>query len=31
MQRTVMKSKIHRTTVTGARFDYVGSITLDPT
>jgi aspartate 1-decarboxylase len=30
MQRTMMKSKIHRATVTGARVDYVGSITLDP-
>src|SRR5262245_2131310 len=30
MQRTMMKSKIHRTTVTGADVDYVGSITLDP-
>lgn len=30
MQRTMMKSKIHRATVTGARLDYVGSITLDP-
>ena len=30
MQRTMMKSKIHRATVTGADIDYVGSITLDP-
>jgi aspartate 1-decarboxylase len=30
MQRTMMKSKIHRATVTGACLDYVGSITLDP-
>src|SRR5689334_13499593 len=30
MQRTMMKSKIHRATVTGANVDYVGSITLDP-
>lgn len=30
MQRTMMKSKIHRATVTGAEVDYVGSITLDP-
>ena len=30
MQRTMMKSKIHRATVTGADVDYVGSITLDP-
>ena len=29
MQRTMMKSKIHRATVTGADLDYVGSITLD--
>src|SRR5438270_1888109 len=29
MQRTVMKSKIHRATITGADIDYVGSITLD--
>ena len=31
MQRTMMKSKIHRATVTGADLNYVGSITLDPT
>jgi aspartate 1-decarboxylase len=30
MIRTMMKSKIHRATVTGADIDYVGSITLDP-
>lgn len=30
MQRTMMKSKIHRATVTEANVDYVGSITLDP-
>jgi aspartate 1-decarboxylase len=30
MQRTMMKSKIHRATVTGADLHYVGSITLDP-
>lgn len=30
MLRTMMKSKIHRATVTGADIDYVGSITLDP-
>jgi aspartate 1-decarboxylase len=30
MNRTMMKSKIHRATVTGACIDYVGSITLDP-
>ena len=29
MQRTMMKSKIHRATVTGADLHYVGSITLD--
>jgi aspartate 1-decarboxylase len=29
MQRTMMKSKIHRARVTGANVDYVGSITLD--
>jgi len=30
MQRTMMKSKIHRASVTGADLSYVGSITLDP-
>jgi len=30
VQRTMMKSKIHRATVTGADIGYVGSITLDP-
>ncbi|HVM40837.1 MAG TPA: aspartate 1-decarboxylase [Acidimicrobiia bacterium] len=30
MRRTMMKSKIHRATVTGADLNYVGSITLDP-
>ena len=30
MRRTMMKSKIHRATVTGADVNYVGSITLDP-
>jgi aspartate 1-decarboxylase len=30
MQRIMMKSKIHRATVTGADINYVGSITLDP-
>lgn len=30
MRRTMMKSKIHRATVTGADIHYVGSITLDP-
>jgi aspartate 1-decarboxylase len=29
MHRTMMKSKIHRATVTGADLHYVGSITLD--
>jgi aspartate 1-decarboxylase len=29
MQRTMMKSKIHRATVTGADLNYIGSITLD--
>ncbi len=28
--RTMLKSKIHRATVTGADIDYQGSITLDP-
>jgi aspartate 1-decarboxylase len=28
--RTMLKSKIHRVTVTGADVDYEGSITLDP-
>jgi aspartate 1-decarboxylase len=30
MQRQMLKSKIHRATVTGSDPDYVGSITLDP-
>jgi aspartate 1-decarboxylase len=30
MQRHMLKSKIHRATVTGCDVDYVGSITLDP-
>lgn len=30
MYRTMMKSKIHRATVTDADLHYVGSITLDP-
>jgi aspartate 1-decarboxylase len=30
MHRTMMKSKIHRATLTGANVGYVGSITLDP-
>ena len=29
MQRTMMKSKIHRATVTGADLHYVGSLTVD--
>ena len=29
MRRTMMKSKLHRVTVTEADLDYVGSITLD--
>jgi aspartate 1-decarboxylase len=29
MRRRMMKSKIHRATVTGAELDYVGSISLD--
>lgn len=29
MIRTLLKSKIHRATVTEARVDYVGSITID--
>ena len=29
MQRIMMKSKIHRATVTQADLDYVGSVTLD--
>jgi aspartate 1-decarboxylase len=29
MHRTMMKSKIHRATITGANLEYVGSITLD--
>ncbi len=29
MNRTMMKSKVHRATVTGANLEYVGSITLD--
>ncbi|HEU4758549.1 MAG TPA: aspartate 1-decarboxylase, partial [Dehalococcoidia bacterium] len=28
--RTMLKSKVHRATVTGADVDYEGSITLDP-
>jgi aspartate 1-decarboxylase len=30
MHRIMMKSKIHRATITGADLAYVGSITLDP-
>jgi aspartate 1-decarboxylase len=30
MHRIMMKSKIHRTTITSADLNYVGSITLDP-
>jgi aspartate 1-decarboxylase len=30
MRRTMMKSKIHRATITAADLNYVGSITLDP-
>jgi aspartate 1-decarboxylase len=30
MRRRMMKSKIHRATVTGANIEYVGSISLDP-
>ena len=30
MQRQMLKSKIHRATVTACDTDYVGSITLDP-
>ena len=29
MQRTMLKSKIHRATVTGSDLHYVGSITID--
>ena len=29
MQVEVLKSKIHRVTVTEARLDYIGSITID--
>ncbi len=31
MNRSMMKSKVHRATVTGANLEYVGSITLDRT
>ena len=30
MRRTMLKSKLHRATVTGADLHYVGSITVDP-
>ncbi len=30
MQRTMMKSKIHRATVTDCDLHYVGSVTIDP-
>ena len=30
MQRTLLKSKIHRATVTGSDLNYEGSIALDP-
>ena len=30
MQRQMLKSKVHRATVTGCDPDYVGSLTLDP-
>src|SRR5436190_24354091 len=30
MHREMLKSKIHRATVTGCDTDYVGSLTLDP-
>jgi aspartate 1-decarboxylase len=30
MLREMMKSKIHRATITDANLDYVGSLTLDP-
>ena len=30
MRRTLLKSKIHRATVTGADLHYAGSITVDP-
>ncbi|MCD4814551.1 aspartate 1-decarboxylase [bacterium] len=31
MKRSLMKSKLHRATVTGAHLDYMGSITIDRT
>jgi aspartate 1-decarboxylase len=30
MRRTMLKSKIHRATLTGSDLNYVGSITIDP-
>lgn len=30
MKRTLLKSKIHRATVTGADLEYIGSVTIDP-
>src|SRR5213082_3914937 len=30
MRRRMMKSKIHRATVTGADLHYIGSVSLDP-
>ena len=30
MRRTMMKSKIHRATVTDANLHYIGSVTVDP-
>ena len=30
MNRTMLKSKLHRATVTGSDLNYVGSITVDP-
>jgi len=30
MQRTILKSKIHRATITDANLDYEGSLTIDP-
>jgi aspartate 1-decarboxylase len=30
MRRTMLKSKLHRATVTGSDLHYVGSITIDP-
>jgi aspartate 1-decarboxylase len=30
MQRVMLKSKIHRATITGCDLNYVGSITIDP-